>query len=113
MSLVKVMKVGDLLPTLDVQLTYKDPNLVLDIAPGTTVVFTMTPVGSTTPKINRRPATVVSSAAGVVLVRYAWSGTDTDTAGDYRAEFELTLTGKDLSAPTNGFLTIRVEDVLS
>lgn len=112
MSRTKLMKSGDLLTTLDVEFTYRDPDLVLDITPGTTVVFTMTPVGSTTPKINRQPATVVSSAGGTVLVRYTWSGTDTDTPGVYEGEFEFTIGGKKMTAPTSGHLTVRIEEDL-
>lgn len=110
----KRLKKNDLLPVLEAQIAYRDNTLALNIPLGTPVVFTMTPVGSTTPKINRQTATVVSSTAGVVTVRYAWQPGDTDTVGDYRGEFEFTLNSDEpLTAPTNGYLTVRIQDDLT
>lgn len=57
---------------------------------GTSVRFIMTKDGASSPKVNQ-PATIISATAG--SVEYAWSGTDTDTAGLYRAEWEVTFAG--------------------
>ena len=43
-------------------------------------------------KINRGAATIGEDTKGTYF-QYDWSGTDTDTAGAYEAEFEVTLTG--------------------
>lgn len=57
------MKKGDLLPALPAQ-------LLIDGVPqdlsGATVVFNMTPVGSTTPKVNRASAVVTDAVNGKV-----------------------------------------------
>ena len=44
-----------------------------------------------TPKIDG-VATIPTPSAGTL--RYDWAGTDTDTAGIYSAEFEVTIGGK-------------------
>jgi hypothetical protein len=114
MNTTKVMKQGDLLPSLQVFFSYADPTLTLDIPTGSPLVFTMRAEGSDTPKINRAAATIVSSSGGTVVCRYDWADGDTDTVGDYRAEFEVTLNGDQaLTMPTEGYLRVRIEDDLA
>ena len=60
------------------------------------------------PKINREAASVVSSAGGVVRLRYQWQAGDTDTADEYDAELELDVGGSALTAPTAGYLPVVV-----
>ena len=45
-------------------------------------------------------------------VEYAWGATDTDTAGTYRAEWEVTAAGKTRTFPARGYLFIEVVDDL-
>lgn len=57
---------------------------------GTSVMFFMVLDGASSPKVSAA-ATLVDAANG--SVEYDWLGTDTDTAGLYRAEFQVTFAG--------------------
>lgn len=104
----KKIKRGDLLPVLEVEAYYRDRTQHLDIPTGTTAVFTMTKKGTATPKITRKAAEVISSANGVVTLRYSWEADDTDTAGDYLGEFELTLGAGPLTVPSVGYIPVTI-----
>lgn len=101
------MKQGDLLPELTA--TLEDALGVVNLT-GASVVFTMRPVGSTTPKVNGS-ASIISAPDGTV--KYTWSGTDTDTVGDYHGEFEATFGIKKMTFPNDRHLFIRIVDDLA
>ena len=57
------------------------------------------------------PVNVVDAPRGVVL--YEWQEGDTDTAGTYRAEFEITFDdGRILTVPNDDYIIIIVMDDL-
>lgn len=98
----EVFKVGrgDLLPSIKIRASTKIngktvpvPNLA-----GATVTFTMTDAEGTT-IINKAPAFLEDAATAVL--RYDWQAEDTDTAGEFDAEFELTIGGKPLTIPND------------
>lgn len=108
-----VMKTNDTRPRLKAQLMQTDPNnaalmIPVDLTNATDVRFIMaTPNG--TVKIDKT-ITVVNAVEGRVEV--PWLPGDTDTAGDYRGEFEVT-TGTDVQTfPSEGYIAITmVEDL--
>jgi len=73
---------------------------------GATVTFIMRNKTGGTPKVNSA-AVLVDAAAG--SVRYDWAEGDTDTAGSYQAEWQITWAdGKQQTAPTLTYHTIDV-----
>jgi hypothetical protein len=98
------IKAFDRLPSI--QATLSD-----DLTSATSVDFIMRPalngVPSGTVKVNS-PAVIVTTGVTSV-VRYDWAATDTDTAGQYVAEFEAHYSGgKTRTFPTTTYLTISV-----
>lgn len=68
-------------------------------------------LGAGTAKVDAN-AVLVTPAAGVV--KYVWLLADTDTAGQYNGEFEVTFgDGRKQSFPSPGYLTIQVTDELA
>lgn len=65
---------------------------------GCTVVFNMRSLKTGSVKINRASASIVDATTREV--KYVWVTGDTDTAGDFEGEFEVTFTdGKILTFP--------------
>src|SRR5512146_596227 len=79
-----VWYVGNLDPSITETITSDGAPVDLSAS---TVKFKMRAVGSSTLKVDRA-ATIVNAAAGEV--RYDWTGTDMDTAGDYLVYWEVT-----------------------
>jgi hypothetical protein len=83
---------GDLLPEIAATLTDADGNAV-PLPSGTTVRFRMyttpaSPTSSPTFKVDQ-PAVITDAVNG--RVSYAWSGTDTNTSGEYFAHWYVTF----------------------
>lgn len=84
----------------------------LDLTNATTVSFIMAsaPAEPGTPKVNAA-CTVIDALNG--RVRYAWAAADTDTAGSYSAEFEVTWNdGTVQTVPRQGYLTVTITEDL-
>lgn len=82
------MKVGDTRPYLRATITDQDGNAV-DLT-GATTVFNMTSDNtSRSAKVSNGACAVVNTTGGIV--EYRWTSTDTNTAGNYLAEFQVTL----------------------
>lgn len=86
---------NDLLPVLSV--TPRDSaGAAVPVPDGATVVFSMVSLNGGPAKVLRQTAT----ASGGTLT-FAWRAGDTDTAGDFRAEFEWDNGGKPQTFPNN------------
>lgn len=98
------IKVGDTLPWIEAVLEDAVGPVVLT---GASVRFKMRLQGTTTPlKVD---AAAVIDAAAAAEVHYAWLSADTDTAGIYEAEWEVTLpSGAKLTFPNDRHLQVMV-----
>jgi hypothetical protein len=99
------LKAHDRLPPIKAVLSGggADP---LDLTDATTVTFIMRNKTGGAPKVNA-PAVVEDALGGTV--RYDWAAGDTDTAGSYQAEWQITWNdGKKQTAPTLSYHTVDV-----
>ena len=97
-------KAHDTAPTIKVQLLDSAQAPVNVTA--ATVKFIMTVVGGSTPKTAAAGA-IVDGPTGIVS--YTPTGTDTDTAGIYNAEWEITYSGGSKQTfPDPGYNTVTV-----
>jgi len=92
------IKRGDTSPSI--QSILKDAAGVAIDLTGATVSLHMKAVGESTLKIDEA-MTIVNATSGVV--RYDWSSSDTNTAGTYYVEFEVTKADNSVETfPNNG-----------
>jgi hypothetical protein len=78
------IKKGDLRPVI--QATLRDAVGVIDLTNASGVSFVMNYPGGGSNKVNAA-GTIVTAASGIV--KYTWTGTDTDTAGTFDCEWEI------------------------
>lgn len=95
------MKSGDTKP-MRARLTYSDGSPV-DLT-GATVSFYM---GTT---LVDRPATVVDATDGVV--EYPWGAGETNTPGQYPAEFKVTVAGASQRVPSKGTIIVKIDQAV-
>lgn len=100
------IKQNDLLPEIEVTCIRDDTGAVIDLTAATAVTFNMRKPGNNgTPKISAA-GSFVDKPNGIV--KYTWTGTDTDTIGSFDAEFEVTIGGKPLTFPNHEQLRIKI-----
>lgn len=98
------IKRGDTSPSLLSAIFPLDVDLT-----GATVCFNMRAKDSGAVKVNRAAAAIVT-ATGTPTVQYDWTGADTDTAGFFDAEFEVTYAGGAVETfPNNGFIRVHID----
>jgi hypothetical protein len=100
------IKAYDRKPSIQTTLGFAGSATVPVLA-GATVNFIMRKKGTTgIPKVNS-PATVVDAATAVI--RYDWKAGDTDTPGDYEAEWEVVgADGLTQTFPTDAYDLVTV-----
>lgn len=100
------IKAHDRKPSVTVTLGY-DGSLTVPDLTGATISFIMRLKDATgAPKVNS-PATVVDLATAVI--RYDWEVGDTDTPGEYEAEWEVVGSdGLTQTFPTDAYNTVMV-----
>lgn len=104
-----VMKRGDRLPSI---LFTCVPPPGTDISGATAAQFAFQAIAGGT--VKGGAAVIVSSLADALVVRYDWAAGDTDTAGDFNAEFVVTIGGKEMTFPNDDpsgrapFLSLRI-----
>lgn len=78
---------------------------------GATVVFNMKTTGGVS-KVNRGAATIVGDPT-LGIVRYSWLAADTNTAGLFNAEYEVTYAnGKIETFPNDSYIRVKVTEDL-
>ena len=97
-------------PSLDVALR-DDRDRAVDLT-GATIVFHMRNTADDTVKISGGSVSILSATRGEV--RFTFSTTNTDTAGNYEAEFQVTFVGGGVETfPNDSYIDIIIsEDVV-
>lgn len=102
------IKKGDTQPAIKHQLQ-DDTGTAVDISGGS-VRFHLKKVGASSLKVDAA-ATIDDGANG--KVSYSWSSGDTDTAGSYEAEWEVTYSGGGIETfPNDEDIPVKIEEDL-
>lgn len=91
-----VMKKGDRLPS--VLYTCLPPEGT-DISAAASAAFKFQPIAGGA--VTSGACVILSASRDALALRYDWGVADTATAGDYKAEFVVTLGGKELTFPND------------
>ena len=104
------IKQNDTAPSLDAIL-HDDRGRSVNLT-GATLVFHLRDTADDSVKVSAGIVTVLSATRGEV--RYNWSAANTDTAGSYEGEFQVTLSSGGIQTyPNNGYINIiMLEDVV-
>jgi len=110
MSTRFAMKRHDRRPVLRMTVTKKSDGTARDFT-GATAKFLMYDADGNE-KVNATAAIESPPTDGVL--RYDWAAGDTDTEGEFKAEFEVDYGGGDkLTIPNSGFLVIKIYEDLN
>ena len=97
---------------LSIASTLTSSNAADNLSSASAVSFKMRLVGDSALKVDGS-GTVISATSSEISVKYDWTGTDLDTTGDYDAEWWVTLGGKTVKFPGEGYDRVVVEGDLS
>jgi hypothetical protein len=98
------LRQGDTLPRI--KATLKDATgATINLGGGALVRFRMRAQRGGALKVDQ-PATITDAAAG--QVEYAWQAADTDTAGDYLAEWRVTFGSDRQTHPNSTFVEVSI-----
>ncbi len=101
------IKQNDTRPAIAANLT--DANAAAVNLTGATVKFSMRVEPAGTVKVNAATATIDDAEAG--QVSYNWTASDTNTADDYEAEFQVTFAGGAVQTfPGRNWIAVHVID---
>ncbi len=75
----------------ELQVTLKDADGAAVDVTGATIVFTMFKKGRANPKVNKASVTLTNASSGIVT--YSWVAADTNEAGEFLGEFQVTYAG--------------------
>ena len=101
------IKQNDTRPELDVFLR-DDKDRSINVT-GATVKFSMRNASDNSVKINLGSVTTVSSTSG--RIKYSFSAADTDTAGNFDGEFQVTFVGGQVETfPNDGYIKVIITD---
>tara|TARA_Y100000310_G_C20335772_1_gene647421 strand:- start:111 stop:446 length:336 start_codon:yes stop_codon:yes gene_type:complete len=101
------IKQNDTRPELDVFLR-DDKDRTINVT-GATVKFNMRNASDNVVKVDNGSVTTVSSTAG--RVKYSFSTSDTDTAGNFDGEFQVTFVGGQVETfPNDGYVKVIITD---
>ena len=106
------MKRNDTLPLVKISVVERDldnPAVTtpVDLTGASAKFIMVTDADPRVVKVNAA-ATITDALNG--KVEYSWISADTDTSGDYLAEFEITLTGGKITLPSDDSLKIKIID---
>ena len=88
--------------------TLKDVNRNVINLTGASIQFRMKEVGGSSLKVNATASIVGSASNGIV--QYVWTSNDTNQAGSFNAEFEVTFAdGSKETFPNEEFLTVVIK----
>lgn len=104
------IKQNDTRPQLEVNLR-DDRDRPINIT-GATVVFSMRNVSDDSVKIDEASTTTVSSTGG--RVRYSFTAANTNTAGNFDGEFQVTFLDSTIETfPNDGYIRVIIVDDVS
>ena len=99
------IKKDDTLPNYT--MIVRDQDGAVDLT-GATVLFTMQNLSTGTNKVEAQSASLITGVTGGI--EYQWQAGDTDTAGEYGVEFEITTAGGVFTVPKSFTAKVIVED---